>query len=115
VIGAVFQDKGYNATRRWLLKLLEPELTGLGGGELQVDAKSRLQHTAQVLYGTTPRYHVLSIDGPDHEKVFTVEVTLGERRIATGQGRNKRLAEREAAGAAMVAIEVEHPEIAAGA
>jgi ribonuclease-3 len=111
VIGAVFVDKGFRVTERWLLRLLEPELAALGGGELPEDAKSRLQHTAQLLYSTTPRYHVISTEGPDHDKLFTVEVLVGQRPLAAGRGRSKRLAEREAAEAALVAIAAEHPEL----
>lgn len=111
IIGAVFVDKGFRATERWLLRLLEPELAALGGGELPEDAKSLLQHTAQTLYATTPRYHVVSTEGPDHDKLFTVEVLVGQRAIAAGRGRSKRSAEREAAEAALAAIAAEHPDL----
>jgi ribonuclease-3 len=107
VIGAVFVDKGFRATERWLLRLLEPELMALSGGEPPEDVKSRLQHTAQLLYSMTPRYHVVSTEGPDHDKLFTVEVVLGQRSIAAGRGRSKRTAEREAAEAALQAIAAE--------
>ena len=109
VIGAAFLDKGFRKTEAWLLRLLEPELEALGGGELPEDAKSRLQHVAQMLYATTPRYRILSTQGPDHDKVFSVEVALGERRFGLGHGRSKRIAEREAAEAALAVIQEEHP------
>jgi ribonuclease-3 len=115
VTGAVFIDKGFRATERWLLRLLEPELAALNGGEPPEDVKSRLQHTAQLLYAMTPRYHVVSTEGPDHDKLFTVAVVLGQRSIAAGRGRSKRTAEREAAEAALRAIAAEQPAVAAGA
>ncbi len=110
VIGAAFLDRGFRKTQVWLLRLLDEELSGLGGGELPEDAKSRLQHMAQLLYATTPRYRILSTQGPDHDKVFSVEVVLGERRFGLGQGRSKRIAEREAAVGALAVIATEHPE-----
>ena len=111
VIGAVFLDRGYARTRDWLERLLRPELEALGGGELQEDAKSRLQHTAQALYGTTPRYRVVSAEGPDHDKVFTVQAVIHQRSIAAGQGRSKRSAEKEAAQMALQTIAQEHPDL----
>ena len=110
VVGAVFLDKGFRTTERWLLRLLKSELAALGGGELPEDAKSRLQHMAQTLYATTPRYRIVDTQGPDHNKLFTVEVVLGERRFAVGRGFSKRSAEKEAAQVALRVIEAEHPD-----
>ena len=110
VIGAVFIDKGFRTTERWLLRLLETEFAGLGGGPAE-DAKSRLQHAAQSIYGTTPRYRIVSAEGPDHAKLFTVEVVVRERSLGGGRGRSKRAAEKEAAQAALRTIALEHPDI----
>jgi ribonuclease III len=110
IIGAVFLDKGFAATERWLLKLLDPELDALRGGELADDAKSRLQHAAQRYYSTTPRYHVVSAIGPDHEKTFTIEVLLEGRPYGRGVGKTKRVAEQQAAEEALAAIRSERPD-----
>jgi ribonuclease-3 len=108
VIGAVFLDRGFRTTEKWLLRILEPELTALGLGEMPEDAKSRLQHAAQMLFGSTPRYRVLQTEGPEHDKRFSVEVVIGERPFGFGRGRSKRTAEREAAIDALASIEAEH-------
>jgi ribonuclease-3 len=105
VIGAVYRDRGFRIVQRWLLKLLAPEFEALGGGDLPEDAKSRLQHTAQMLYSMTPRYRIAGTEGPDHDKIFMVQVTLGERIVGAGRGRSKRIAEREAAEAALATIQ----------
>jgi len=55
----------------------------------------------QGLWRTTPRYSILSTEGPEHEKWFTVEVQVGSRVLGQGQGRNKKEAEQEAARAAL--------------
>ena len=107
VIGAVFLDRGFSRTERWLLRVLDPELTALGLGEMPEDAKSRLQHAAQMLFGSTPRYRVLQTEGPEHDKRFSVEVVIGERPLGVGRGRSKRMAEREAAIDALASIESE--------
>ena len=108
VIGAAFLDRGFRKTQVWLLRLLDEELSGLGGGELPEDAKSRLQHVAQMHFAMTPRYTIVSTEGPDHEKVFTVEVRVGDHALGVGRGRSKRIAEREAAETALAAIDAGH-------
>lgn len=107
VIGAVFLDRGFIKTARWLEQLLEPELTALGGGELAEDPKSRLQHTAQLTFGATPRYHTVGIEGPEHARTFTVNVLIDGRALGSGSGLSKRVAERIAAEAALQTIESE--------
>jgi ribonuclease-3 len=104
VTGAIFLDAGFAAAETWLLGVLRPELDSLAGGEAPADAKSRLQHTAQLLFASPPRYEVVAAEGPDHEKHFTVSVSLGGAVLAQGEGRSKRLAEREAAEAALAAL-----------
>ena len=113
VVGAVYLDRGetgFRATERWILKIMAPELAGLERGPVPEDAKSRLQHLAQVIYSSTPRYRIVSAEGPDHDKHFTVEVTLDGQVFAAGTGRSKRAAEKEAAHAAVIAIETQHPK-----
>ncbi len=107
LIGAMYLDRGFERTERFVLRALEPELTGLGGGDLRTDAKSRLQHRAQHLFGAPPRYRIVAAEGPDHAKVFTVEAVAGERSLGSGQGRSKRLAEKLAAEQALALLDRE--------
>jgi ribonuclease-3 len=109
VIGAAFLDRGFRRTETWLLRVLDEEIVALGGGDTAEDAKSRLQHAAQMLFSLTPRYRIVGTEGPDHDKHFTVEVVIGERPFGFGRGRSKRIAEREAAEAALAAIEADQP------
>jgi dsRNA-specific ribonuclease len=65
--------------------------------ELQYyDFKSELQYHLEALHLGVPRYLLITEDGPDHKKLFTVKVAVGSRE-AVGVGRSKKLAEREAA------------------
>lgn len=107
VLGALYLDRGFAAAERFILRVLEPELTELGGGDMPSDAKSRLQHLAQTLFGTTPHYRTVAAEGPDHARVFTIEVVLGERSLGSGRGASKRNAERLAAQEALLRIERE--------
>jgi hypothetical protein len=59
--------------------------------------KSRLQEYTQRLSGERPQYRLVDAVGPDHAKVFQVEVSVGGRVVGVGQGHSRRVAETEAA------------------
>jgi len=61
------------------------------------DAKSLLQELAQARLNATPRYRVVEESGPAHERVFVVEVLVGDLVIGRGEGKSKRGAEQDAA------------------
>jgi len=65
--------------------------------KLWIDAKSLFQEKAQELENATPSYKVLAESGPDHEKVFTMGVFLGDELVADGYGDSKQEAEQDAA------------------
>jgi len=98
VIAAVFLDGGLEAARafvnRSLLEATVPkQLDSLG----EPDHKSRLQEMIQARGWPTPEYKVIAETGPDHRKVFEVEVRVGSRASAFGTGLNKKEAEQAAA------------------
>ncbi len=96
VVAAVFLDGGLEAavalTGRWF----EPLLGGLVEATRQ-DFKSRLQELSHARSKESPTYRVLSESGPGHDRRFLVEVYLGERPLARGQGGTKKEAEHMAA------------------
>jgi ribonuclease-3 len=97
IIAAIFLDQGMTVTRELVLRLLAEELEqvmGRGGG---VDCKSQLQELIQSKYRSSPAYRTIQATGPDHDKLFTVEVMLGERVLGKGSGKSKKLAETDAA------------------
>jgi ribonuclease-3 len=49
-----------------------------------------------------PAYIVVNEEGPQHSRTFTVKVIIGDSEFGTGQGRNKKSAEQDAAKAAMI-------------
>jgi len=69
------------------------------------DPKSALQEAVQAHGRLPPSYRVVGTYGPAHERMFQVEVVLGDRVLARGEGPSKRLAERAAAAAALEAQE----------
>lgn len=66
-----------------------------------LDTKSELQERVQALGLKAPLYHVVATQGPAHEVVFDVEVSVSGTVLAQGRGRSKRLAERAAAAQAL--------------
>lgn len=110
VVGAIFLDRGFARAERFVLRALAPELSELAGGDLPTDAKSRLQHLAQTVFGMPPHYRTITAEGPDHAKVFTIEVVIGDRSFGSGRGRSKRHAEKLAAEEALRTIERQKTE-----
>ena len=97
VIGAIYLDQGYDAAESFIKKYLLKRLPEILEKKLYVDSKSRLQELAQRKESITPKYEVLSEKGPDHNRVFTVGVFVGEKMIGQGEGLSKQLAQQEAA------------------
>lgn len=104
VIGAAFLDSGLIKTRRLVLRLLKPELAEIAARGIATDSKSHLQQVAQARWHQIPRYRLISAQGPDHAKVFMVEVVVGSQVLGRGQGRNKKQAELDAARQALEAL-----------
>ena len=97
VIGAVFLDQGLDVTTEFILNLLKGKLERITEDKSISDYKSRLQQLIQADHRVTPVYRTIAEFGPDHAKVFTVEVLVGELVIGRGHGRSKRAAEMDAA------------------
>lgn len=101
LVGALYIDQGYEATREFIGKHLFPKIDEIVRGRLWQDAKSALQEKAQEAEGTTPHYTVLKETGPDHDKQFVVGVYVKDMLLAEGSGKSKQEAEQQAAREAL--------------
>jgi len=101
LIGAAFLDRGMKVAGDLVLQLLKPDLEEIAAQGFTADSKSELQHLAQTRWHQIPQYELISSEGPDHAKLFTVEVTVGDQVTGRGQGRNKKQAELNAARQAL--------------
>lgn len=103
VIGAIYLDGGYDAAANFIAEhILEViDIEEIIDKKLWLDAKSRFQERAQEKTGLTPAYKTLKETGPDHNKIFTLGVFLGDVQIATGSGMSKQEAEQKAAEKAL--------------
>ena len=104
VVGAIAIDRGLVAARRFIFRALGPELD-LRGRPTPVDPKSRLQELVQGQWQRAPVYKTVQEEGPEHKKVFTVEVSIQGRVLGSGIGNSKQEAEREAARHALAGLE----------
>ena len=101
LIGAAFLDGGMARAKKLVLKLLKPDFEEIAARGVTADSKSELQHVSQTKWHEIPQYRLISSEGPDHAKLFTVEVVVGEQVMGQGQGRNKKQAELNAARQAL--------------
>lgn len=103
LIGAIYTDQGFGAAANFISRnLLEViDIDEIIEKKLWLDAKSRFQERAQENVGITPSYKTLKETGPDHSKIFTLGVFLGDVQVATGAGPSKQEAEQKAAEKAL--------------
>lgn len=101
VTGAIYLDQGYEVANNFITKHIIstlPEILETGSWR---DPKSYLQEVAQEKDSQTPHYKVLSEDGPDHDKVFTLGVFIGNQLRGSGTGSSKQAAQQKAAEEAL--------------
>lgn len=102
LVGALYLDQGLEKVRAWLVeRFIEPALANMEKLDLLKDPKSRFQEEAQMRFGITPVYELVSEEGPDHAKIFTMQVRLGDEVWGVGRGRSKQEATQAAAEEAL--------------
>jgi ribonuclease-3 len=105
IIGAVYLDQGIEVASKFIHKNLLNDIDVKIKEPLK-DDKSILQETVQAKGGFAPKYKVIKISGPDHDKEFTVEVFVNGKSAGEGKGHNKSQAEQNAAKVALERIVV---------
>jgi ribonuclease III len=101
VIGAIYEDAGYEPCKVFITRFVLNHLPEILDKKLYRDAKSLLQEMAQDKVGITPTYQVLEEWGPDHARNFKVGIFLGKEMIGEGSGLSKQDAQQEAAEAGL--------------
>ncbi len=106
VVAAVYLDQGFEEARKFVLRIMAPELDQfISQGTTPDNPKSRLQENVQASGRATPRYQLASSQGPDHDPWFEVEVLVESEVIGRGEGGKKADAERAAAQDALERLE----------
>jgi ribonuclease III len=102
IVGALYLDAGLSVAAGFLHRtLIDPALAGDGIGLEELDHKSALQEWLQQRAMAPVSYRVHKESGPEHQKVFEVEVWHGDRRLAASEGTSKKQAEQAAARLAL--------------
>lgn len=104
VIGALYLDRGIEAVGEFIEPLLIQASEDILLHHKNEDPKSLLQEWAQAQGLGAPRYETRSAVGPDHSKVFEVDVVIDGSVHGTGHGHSKQLAAKEAARVALQKI-----------
>lgn len=101
LIGAIYLDKGIPVVGDFMEPLLAGASTDVISQAERYDPKSTLQEWAQSNKLGTPRYMTVDSSGPDHAKIFTVEVQVDGKIYGQGAGTSKQAAAQMAAHAAL--------------
>jgi ribonuclease-3 len=101
VIGALYLDQGYEAAKKFITESILSTFGDILKTGSWMDPKSHLQELAQSQETATPVYKVMSEEGPDHDKTFTVGVFVNEQMRGQGTGPSKQAAQQKAAEAAL--------------
>lgn len=101
LIGVIFLDQGLSEAKNFITKQLADKIDSAKRNELFRDYKSILQEMAQKEFKCCPYYEVVKEEGPDHCKVFDIQVILNDRVFGIGRGKSKKEAEQEAARQAL--------------
>jgi ribonuclease III len=104
LIGAIYLDHGLEISKTFISNYLIYPVIKDGDYLKDENYKSQLLEYAQANKLDNPNYIVIKEDGPQHDRIFTVQVNIGENFQGTGQGKNKKTAEQNAAKSALQLI-----------
>lgn len=96
LIAAIYLDGGYEKAKEFILFYLKDIINTYLDGDVFRDYKTILQEVVQS-QNSNLSYKLVGEDGPDHNKVFKMQVKVGNEVLGIGQGKNKKEAEKEAA------------------
>lgn len=94
LIGAIYLDGGFTNAKEFVERFV---LNGIEEKQLFYDSKTTFQEMMQSITTEQIHYEVIGQEGPDHCKIFTVELFVGERSAGKGTGKSKKAAEQAAA------------------
>jgi ribonuclease-3 len=111
VLGAIYLDGGYEPARDFVLRVMEHDLNQLTVGDLPMmnNPKGELQEMLQMHSQDPVLYKLESTDGPAHQRVFECSVHHRGEELGRGKGSSKKVAETEAAIAALAKLKAEAP------
>ncbi len=106
IIGAIYLDGGFANAKEFIFRFV---LNDIEHKQLFFDSKTILQEVVQGSYSEELHYHLISEEGPDHDKKFVVEARIGTVVYGKGMGRTKKGAEQEAAYHTLLQLREQEP------
>lgn len=101
LLGAVFCDGGFAGASRVVERLFAETIDQMADMQYGTDHKTRLQETLQARFNQLPQYSMVQVSGPDHQRIFRMEVRFNDQLLGVGEGSSKKLAEQQAAAMAL--------------
>lgn len=108
LIGSIYLERGYADAEVFIQKNICSKLENILEAGTWRDPKSHLQEVSQRVDGATPVYKVMTEEGPDHEKTFTLGAYVNNKLMGQGTGHSKQFAQQAAARAALAKYAREH-------
>ena len=106
LVGAVYLDGGYPPCKKLVKKLVWKQIKK---GPVNRDYKSMLQEVVQKKFQRIPLYNMVAVKGPQHQKIFIMEVRLEQKVLGQGKGKSKKEATQVAAQEALKKLNIESP------
>lgn len=97
IIGATYLSLGYEKSKEFIISNILYKIDSIIQNRSEIDSKTRLQELSQEEVRVTPTYSLVQATGPDHNKVFEMEVFIGDKSFGKGKGKSKQEAEQNAA------------------
>ena len=101
LFGAIFCDSDYDTVKSVILSMFDDSIVRAARKEYDLDFKTNLQELCQKKFHNPPEYRLLNATGPDHQKLYEIEVLLTGEPLGRGTGRSKKSAEQQAAQVAL--------------
>jgi len=106
LLGAIYLDSGLQKAKKIISAFIKKEMELIIKGKYGEDYKTLLQEISQKKMKCLPEYRLIKEKGPDHKKIFCIEVRLNKIAYGTGTGENKKEAEQDAAQDALKKLKV---------
>ena len=104
VIAAIYFDSGLKQAEKFIVENLKDEIRIASKNVGMKDYKTVLQEKLQAHGDVNIKYTILEEKGPDHDKTFVAQVSCNGKKLAIGEGKNKKTAEMNAAHMALEKI-----------
>ena len=105
VIGSIYIDGGMEKAREFVLFIMKDTITSSVNGASFIDYKTQLQEVIQKTGDQKIQYEIVEEKGPDHNKLFIVQVKVSDRIMGSGEGKSKKEAEQNAASKALMKLQ----------